>query len=76
MEARSRSVDDLLLEIDQSIAASRHTMRLALLLSIISHTGFKGSQFYFYHGSHFFFVLAFANKGPFLDQAHTSSLRL
>lgn len=27
MEARSRSVDDLLLEIDQSIAASRHTMR-------------------------------------------------
>ena len=28
MEARNQRVDDLLLEIDQSIAASRHTMRL------------------------------------------------
>ena len=28
MEARNQSVDELLLEIDQSIAASRHTMRL------------------------------------------------
>ena len=27
MEARNQSVDDLLLEIDQSIAVSRHTMR-------------------------------------------------
>jgi len=27
MEARYQSVDDLLLEIDQSIAVSRHTMR-------------------------------------------------
>ena len=76
MEARSRSVDDLLLEIDQSIAASRHTMRLALLLSIISHTGFKGALYFIFITGIIFCVLAFANKGPFLDQAHTSSLRL
>lgn len=32
MEARNQSVDDLLLEIDQSIAVSRHTMRYSLLV--------------------------------------------
>ena len=34
-EARNQSIDELLLEIDQSIAVSRHTMRLLFSLSVI-----------------------------------------
>ena len=36
MEARNQSVDDLLLEIDQSIAESRHTMRYSDWLIFLS----------------------------------------